>query len=739
MGELGGVGGKIPVMVSNCVGVQYCRPSRIANDGCGDIEWKGGRERSRQRTRTSPTRRLGAGTHRSPSKDRARSAPPNGERSRSCSPERQWKGPGLSSRIVRMYIRGRPITMVAPMDGGEIKEAAPSKKRLELDWVYGYNGRSCRDNLHQLASGEVVYFIAAVAVLYRPIEKTQRHYFGHTDDITCLAVHPDGVTVVSGQVGGHRRDIELPHYAKLDPYFNTPDRENWYKSRVCIWDSRTLHTISVIGAGQLGFGARAVSFSVADGGSQLAIANENRSGTMLRLWDWKIKHLITEAKATTDPLFLTVFNPTDNSQLITAGRGHVMFWTLKKNGLLTRKNGIFGKLKPKYVECISFTKNGDVIIGDSKGNISIFKKDSNQAGRTIIGAHKDGVTALYMRRDGTLMSGGGDKKIVLWDLDLQRPLKVSKLPKKMGKVRSICVLENNNIFVGTTGNCLCEGKIGGDFKLTTQGHHSELLTVATHPSKHEFLTSDDVNHVILWNASLRQVVWQTTLKYPVHSADFHPSGQLIAVGSTSGRWCVLDAMTGDVIIKRKHASEQLDCLKYSPNGERLAVGSHENCIYVYTVHDNGRLYQKRGTLRGHSSYVTHLDWSSDSRFLQSTSGDYELLYWDVITLRHVNHASSMSDVTWATQTCVFGYSVFGMWPEDADGTDINACAASNDRTMLVSSDDFGKVNLFRYPCSSPMVGRTVRSSSGEWWVRVQSLTKPPEGSHQQTVLGAFQS
>eukprot|EP00058_Branchiostoma_floridae_P012989 XP_002598477.1 hypothetical protein BRAFLDRAFT_66854 [Branchiostoma floridae] len=583
MGEVRGAdGGKVPVMLSNCAGVQYYRPSRIANVGCGDIQWKGGKERGRQRTRTSPTRRLGAGSHRSPSKDRARSAPPNGNRSRSCSLERPWKGPGMSSRIVRMYIRGRPITMVAPIEG----------------------------------------------VLYDTKEKAQRHYLGHTDDITCLAVHPDGVTVVSGQVGGHRRDIELPHYAKLDPYFSTPGRDNWYK----------------------------------DGGSQLAIANENGGGTMLRLWDWKKKHVLAEAK----------------------------------------------KLKPKYVECISFTQNGDVITGDSKGNILIFKKDSNQAGRSIIGAHKDGVTALYLRRDGTLISGGGDKKLVLWDLDLQKPLKIAKLPKKTGKVRSICVLDqggstvDSNIYVGTTGNCLCEGKIGGDFILTTQGHHSELLTVATHPSQPVFLTSDDLSHVILWNASLRQAVWRTLLKYPAHSADFYPDGKLIAVGSASGRLCVLGAMTGDVIFRRQQASEQLDCLKYSPNGEMLAVGSHENCIYVYTVHNNGRSYKKIGTLRGHSSYVTHLDWDVSSRFLQSTSGDYELLYWDVIGLRHVNHASSMSDVTWATQTCVFGYSVFGMWPEDADGTDINACAASNDRTMLASSDDFGKVNLYRYPCSTPM-------------------------------------
>jgi microtubule-associated protein-like 4 len=38
-------------------------------------------------------------------------------------------------------------------------------------------------------------------------------------------------------------------------------------------------------------------------------------------------------------------------------------------------------------------------------------------------------------------------------------------------------------------------------------------------------------------------------------------------------------------------------------------------------------YLKR--LRGHSSYITHLDWSFDNNLIQSTCGSYEILYWDV--------------------------------------------------------------------------------------------------------------
>lgn len=59
---------------------------------------------------------------------------------------------------------------------------APSQK-LKLDWVYGYRGRDCRSNLYMLPTGEMVYFVAAVVVLYNTEEQNQRHYLGHTDDV----------------------------------------------------------------------------------------------------------------------------------------------------------------------------------------------------------------------------------------------------------------------------------------------------------------------------------------------------------------------------------------------------------------------------------------------------------------------------------------------------------------------------------------------------------------------------
>lgn len=61
------------------------------------------------------------------------------------------------------------------------------------------------------------------------------------------------------------------------------------------------------------------------------------------------------------------------------------------------------------------------------------------------------------------------------------------------------------------------------------------------------------------------------------------------------------------------------------------------------------------------------------------------------------------DLEWETQNGVLGFNVFGIWPENMDGTDINSCDRSRNQKLIVTGDDFGKVNIFSYPASQPKV------------------------------------
>ena len=46
---------------------------------------------------------------------------------------------------------------------------------------------------------------------------------------------------------------------------------------------------------------------------------------------------------------------------------------------------------------------------------------------------------------------------------------------------------------------------------------------------------------------------------------------------------------------------------------------------------------------------------------------------------------------WATSTCKLGWEVAGVFPQGADGTDINAVDADAARKHIVAGDDFGRL------------------------------------------------
>lgn len=71
---------------------------------------------------------------------------------------------------------------------------------------------------------------------------------------------------------------------------------------------------------------------------------------------------------------------------------------------------------------------------------------------------------------------------------------------------------------------------------------------------------------------------------------------------------------------KKISKEWIEVLKYSPDETMLAVGSHDNDIYIYKV--NGNNYEFHGKLQAHKSFITNFDWSKDSKYIQSNCGAY---------------------------------------------------------------------------------------------------------------------
>lgn len=74
----------------------------------------------------------------------------------------------------------------------------------------------------------------------------------------------------------------------------------------------------------------------------------------------------------------------------------------------------------------------------------------------------------------------------------------------------------------------------------------------------------------------------------------------------------------------KDRKEVIHELKFSPDGSCLAVGSNDGLVDVYAV---AQRYKKVGECSRSASFITHLDWSVDGRFLQTNDGAGERLFY----------------------------------------------------------------------------------------------------------------
>lgn len=160
--------------------------------------------------------------------------------------------------------------------------------------------------------------------------------------------------------------------------------------------------------------------------------------------------------------------------------------------------------------------------------------------------------------------------------------------------------------------------------------------------------------------------------------------------------------------------EWIEVIESSPDGRYLAIGSHDNNIYIYEG------TTRRFILKGHNSFIVALDWSQDGSYIRSNCGAHEILYWTISeegAKQDKNGRSNTRSVEWATKHTKFGWHVEGIFPVGCDGTHINGVNGSHDGQLIITGDDFGLVNIFRDPCRNGSIPYSLRGHS-EHVVRV---------------------
>jgi WD40 repeat protein len=192
-------------------------------------------------------------------------------------------------------------------------------------------------------------------------------------------------------------------------------------------------------------------------------------------------------------------------------------------------------------------------------------------------------------------------------------------------------------------------------------------------------------------------------------------------------------MTGTT--KPKIKAEWIEELVYSPDHSTLAVGSHDNGIYLYQTNAT-EAYIRTHICRKHSSYITTIDFSMDNSWMRTTCGAYELLFWNVASgKQETSGASGTVGTHWENNHAKFGWRVDGIYPEGTDGTYVNSVDMTKDNTTIATGTDNG-ISIYRNPCrTTDHLSKCYRGHS-EFVVRVRFAHTPTgETTHLISIGG----
>lgn len=90
------------------------------------------------------------------------------------------------------------------------------------------------------------------------------------------------------------------------------------------------------------------------------------------------------------------------------------------------------------------------------------------------------------------------------------------------------------------------------------------------------------------------------------------SGKYLAVGCLNGTILIVDPKSLVVIFSVKDRDKAVTCIKFSPDSETMVVAHSEPSCEIL-VYDAKNHFKQITKIRGSTTPVTHIDFSSDNR------------------------------------------------------------------------------------------------------------------------------
>jgi WD40 repeat protein/energy-coupling factor transporter ATP-binding protein EcfA2 len=286
----------------------------------------------------------------------------------------------------------------------------------------------------------------------------------------------------------------------------------------------------------------------------------------------------------------------DAGNLVSGGDDEAILWHLQAEPRFSHPiAGLDGE-----ADSVAFNQEGDLLaVGGVNGAIRLWDTVARQPRGSALQGHQGAVNGLIFWK-GSLLSGGADGRILIWNLD--------HLRDRPHEVES------------------------PDGKATPGG----VWSLALSPSRKILAAGDDRGRVRLWSLDPEKYLGETSEIHQgiVYGLAFNPDGSQLASGGQDSLIRLWDVQSRKRILPPLRGHEDtVSGLAFSPDGQILASSSVDRTVRLWNPRTGRR--QRGSPLSGPETSLTGVAFDAKGGTLGASGLDGRIFLWDVGSLHSI--------------------------------------------------------------------------------------------------------
>lgn len=404
---------------------------------------------------------------------------------------------------------------------------------------------------------------------------TQRHWLGHPQEISTLALNQDGQVLASASCCG-----------------GTAAR-----CQIRIWDvpkGVCQHLLS-----HHDTAVQALTFSPDD---EFLVTLGDYADLTLALWSMATYELLSSTRLP-EPVHGVAFNPWDANELICVGTSAITFWLLQHHGTDTsfqvHREPVPEELGASELTSLCYGASPLLYCGSSSGQVCVWDTGT---GRCFLAWEADeGEIGVLLCSGSRLVSGSNTRRLRLWAVGV-----VPELRRKGSSARSSSVFMERELtldgavvsasfdsgmdmgVVGTTAGTLwyISWTEGTSTRLIS-GHRSKVNEVVFSPSESHCATCGEDGSVRVWSLASMELVIQfqvlnqscLCLAWTPPSCG-RPEQQQVVAGYSDGTLRVFSISRTAMELKMHPHRTALTAIAFSTDGQTILSGDKDGLVAI---------------------------------------------------------------------------------------------------------------------------------------------------------------